>query len=357
VADGGLRRKVLYTDLLEPTATVNLDKLLGWPDARLYVRGLGTYGADPAEATGSRHAPSNVAAPNTFRLFEGWLEQRLLDDRLAILVGLYALDTEFDVKETAGVFMNGGFGTGLDLSQSGDNGPCIFPVSCLGIRVRVQPTPSLYVQAAVLDGVAGDPDDPRGTQVDLDADDGVLVIGEVGYRRGADAGRFVRAAVGGWTYTKRFDDLVEVGAGGEPRQRHGTWGVYALAEGELYREPDQRTRGLSAFARVGMADPHVSQFAWYAGGGLAYTGLVPGRDEDVTGLGVSVAINGADYKRAQRRAGVPVSDQEVAVEWTYRAQILPWMAWQLDVQYLVDPGTDHRIRHAMVIGLRYRIVF
>ena len=240
--------------------------------------------------------------------------------RLAILFGLYAVDTEFDVKETAGVFMNGGFGASLDLSETGVNGPCIFPVSCLGVRVRWQPTPAYYVQAALLDGVAGNPQDPRGTPIRLAADDGALIVTESG-RRGE--GRFVKAALGGWVYTATFEDVVDVDTRGNPRRRHGTYGVYGLLEGELFREAAQSTQGLSAFIRVGFADPNVNQIGSYAGGGLVYTGLIPGRGEDVTGFGVSVGINGQPFKDVQRRAGSLVDAQEAALEWTYRLQLFP----------------------------------
>ena len=357
VVKGGLERRTFYADLVEPTAAIDLDKLIGWKQARLYFRGIGTYGDDPADATGSISAPSNLASINTFTLFEGWLEQRLFDDRLSILFGLYAVDTEFDVKETAGVFMNGGFGTGLDLSESGRNGPCIFPTSCLGLRLRLQPTPESYAQVAVLDGVAGNPNNPRGTQVILDPDDGVLVLTEIGYQRGAEAGRFFRAALGGWVYTTTFDDVLDVDAAGNPRRRRGTYGVYALVEGELFREAKQRTQGLSGFLRVGVADPNVNQIQYSLSAGLAYTGLVPGRDEDVAAFGVAAGINGWNFKQAQRLAGTPVAGAEVALEWSYRLQLFPWMSLQLDAQYIIDPGTTQTAADALVIGFRHTMRF
>jgi porin len=357
VVKGGLKRRAHYADLLEPTLALDLEKLVRWPGARMYFRGLGTYGDDdPIDSVGSLHAPSNLAAPDTFTLFEGWLEQQLFGDALSILVGLYALDAEFDVKQTAGVFMNGGFGTGLDLSESGLNGPCIFPVSCLGVRIRVQPAPSVYGQLAVLDGVAGDPDNPRGTRVKLSDDDGALLIAETGYQQEADRGRFLRAALGGWIYTTKVDDLVDVDAEGTPRRRH-SWGLYTLLESEIFREAAQSAQGLSGFVRLGYANPDVNQLEWSVGGGLVYTGLIPGRDEDVTGLGVSVGINGGRFKEAQRLADTRVNSQEVALEWTYRIQLLPWMALQLDTQYIINPGTDPSIRDALALGFRYKLTF
>ncbi len=358
IVAGGVRRQAVYADLLEPTLAIDLDKLAGWGGARLFVRGIGTYGVDPIEATGSIHAPSSLASSvDTFALIEGWGELSFLGDTVAVLAGLYALDTEFDVKRTAGVFLNGGFGTGLDLSETGRNGPCIFPVSCLGARIAVRPTRELSLKTAVLDGVAGDPDHPHGTRVRLDEEDGLLVAIEIGYERGGVGARFFRAALGAWLYTGEFPDVLAVDDDGEPRVRHGTHGLYGLAEAGLFREAGQRTRGLDAFLRAGMADARVNQIAYSVSGGLVYTGLLPGRGEDITGLAASAGINGDRFRLARRRAGSPADGHEVALEWTYLARLLPWLHVQLDLQYIINPGTDPARDDALAVGLRYRIDF
>ena len=209
----------------------------------------------------------------------------------------------------------------------------------------------------MLDGVAGDPANDRGTKVKLGGDDGVFTIAEVGYARGAEDGRFFRAALGGWFYTTTFDDVRDVDADGNPRRRHGTHGFYALVEGELFREAGERRQGLSGFLRFGMADQDVNQIQYSLSAGLAYTGLLPGRDEDVAGFGVVVGINGSKFREAQRLAGTPVAGEEVALEWTYRLPIFPWMSVQLDAQYIINPGTSTTSRDALVIGARHTLKF
>lgn len=356
--NGGLQSGTRYAGLTEATLSADLDRLAGLAGTQVFVRAFGTYGQDPAELTGSLNAPSNLAtAVPTFTLFEAWVEKRFFGDTLGILVGLYAADTEFDVKETAGIFMNGGFGTGVDLSESGLNGPCIFPVSCVGVRVKYSPTPNFYIQGAVLDGVAGDPNVPWGTQINLGRDDGVLFLGEAGLRQGADTGRFIHAAVGGWYYTTNFDDLLYVDALGNPLRRRGSWGIYGLLEGELFREPGEAAQGLSGFLRAGAADPQVNAVGYSLSGGLAYTGLLPGRDEDVAAFGVSVAFAGSNFREAQRLAGVEIPGSEIALEWAYRVQIVPWMSLLLDAQYIINPGIDPAVSNAFVAGLRYQITF
>lgn len=356
VLHGGVERGTAGPGLLEAALALDMDALAHWKDARVFVRGIAMYGEDVSALVGALNAPSNLAnSVATTRLFEAWLERGFVDDSLSVLVGLYAVETEFDVKETAGLFMNGGFGTGIDLSQSGLNGPCTFPTSCFGMRIAYA-TPGAYARLAVLDGVAGDPDDPRGTHVRLGGDDGALLIGEIGYQPDDAGGRFLRAALGAWHYTTEFDDLLAVDAAGDPRRRHGTQGVYALLEGDVCSTCNLG-RDISGFLRVGMADQRVNPVRYYVGAGLVGAGMIPGRADDTAGIAVSVPVSGEDYRQAQRLAGTPVDRHEAAIELAYRWQVSAWFGLQLDAQYIVNPGMDPGLDDAQLLGMRMQFTF
>ena len=357
VVDGGLDQANFFPGLVEPSVGLDLERLLGWQDTLIFVRGFGMYGGDPNEAAGALDSPSNIGnAVQTFRFYEAWIERRFLDDSLNLRAGLYATDSEFDAKGASAVFINSGFGTGVDLSQTGVNGPCIYPTGCLGARLRYAPTPAHYVQVAIVDAVAGDPDDPYGTHVEIGNGEGVLVLGEAGYERSAPESRFLRAALGSWYYSSKFDDLLQVYADGGPKRSRARPGLYGFVEGELMRETPNGAQGLSGFLRGGIADPDVNAVEFFAAGGLAYTGPLPGRDRDVAGFGVLVPINGDEFVRAGQRAGTPVDRAEVALEWTYWMPVTAGFSLQFDVQYIVDPGTDPAVDNAVVLGLRTRIV-
>ena len=351
----GARADTRYSNLLETSLTADIDKLAGWSGGTLYIMAIGTYGEDPIEATGSITAPSNLAADDTFKLFEAWYEQTLFEDRVGILAGLYAVDSEFDAKSTADVFLNGAFGTGLDLSETGINGPSIFPVTSLGARVRANVSEEITLRVAVLDGAAGDPDDPHGTQIILKDGDGLLIMSEVNYEPpGLD---FLRFGLGSWLYTTDFDDLVDTKPNGDPLRRDGSYGIYGFAEGVIFSEPDAPDQGLSGFFRIGGADEDVNQIGTFYGAGLVYTGLIPSRDDDILGLGVTVGVNGDKYERALKSAGESAKEAEVALELTYRAQVTPWLSFQPVLQYYINPGTDPSLNDSIVGGFRYSINF
>jgi porin len=375
--------KVLVIGDIDLLLTLDAEKLVGWRDATFFLYGLGLYGGNIAEGRDAQGV-SSISATNTWKLFEGWYQQNLFQERLSLLAGLYDVTSEFDViRSSSELFVHSSFGTNPTFGLSGKNGPSTFPTTSLAFRGQVKLTESLTFRAAVVDGVPGNPNDPGGTKVRLRSEDGVLVTTEAAYyvgkpdfgqkvRRGVVAERPRRLvfrrlgraaelqydskmALGGWLYTTEFDDLSDLDGAGNPVKRDGTFGVYGLAEKRLYGEPGARDQGLWAFGEVAYADPKVNRFSYYIGGGVVYTGLIPGRDRDETAFGFAIARNGSHYKDGQRRDGKGVNDQEVALEWTHAIQHSPETTIQPAVQYIINPGTSPRRRNAFVLLMRLEL--
>jgi porin len=365
VLDGGVERGVVYLDNVDLTATVHAGAFIDWPGLTAFAYGLGNQGGIPSARVGDAQVTSNIEAPGSWRLYEGWLQQTV-GTRISVLLGLYDLNAEFDVNRTGSLFLNSSHGIGAAFGLSGRNGPSIFPVTSLAGRVRVRVASTGYAQAAVLDGVPGRPSDPGGTTIHLGAEDGVLVVGETGAYLGpsgaapgaiVDRGTAVESrgkiAVGGWVYSTRLPEWPTVNRPGPVERSGGSKGLYVLAEGRLVREPGTDAQGLSAFGRVGWADDRFNRFSVYTGAGVVYTGLLPGRDADRAGVAVAAAHNGDAYEAAQRRADRPVADAEVNVEATYEAVATSWLTVTGDVQYVANPNTDPTISNAILGGIRF----
>ena len=356
ILSGGVRRKTVYLDNMDLTLTLDVERLLGWSGARVFVYGLGNRGGNPSSHVGDAQGVSNIEAFDTWKLFEAWVEQQLFDARLSLLLGLYDLNAEFDYAETAQLFLHSSFGIGPDFSLSRQNGPSVFPTTSLGVRLRLQPDPTWYWQTAVLDGVAGDPDDPGGTQVVFGAHDGVLVASELAYLFDvhAAAGRYGKYALGAWVYSDGPDDG---GTAGRAACCGGAYGLYGLAEQVVYRHVTDPRRGLALFARLGFAEARVNPFSVYTGGGLVYTGLLSRRPEDRCGLGIAAAHHSGRFRPTRRAAGHAVADAEIALELTYRAGLTAWWTVQPSLQYILNPGTEPGLADAVLVGLRFEVVF
>jgi porin len=276
------------------------------------------------------------------------------------------------------LFVNSSFGTGAEFAASGKNGPSTFPTTSLGIRGQAIVTDSMMVRTVLADGVPGDPDDPHGTHIQLSKDDGLFGNMEFAYykfRKGDIVGGKPRrltfrrigrsapleyeakAAIGFWGYTTTLDHLSKVESSGNPSKQHGTYGMYGLAEYDVYHEKDDTDQELTIFARAGMADPRVNRFSQYYGGGLVYTGLYPGRNFDQTGIGAAAAVNGKYYKRSQRKEGQSADNAEITLEVTHSIYVNPNIFIQPDLQYVMNPGTVPGRKNALVLGVRLEFNF
>ncbi len=161
-------------------------------------------------------------------------------------------------------------GIGPGFSQSGLNGPSIFPITSLGARGDLKVTENFLVRAAILDGVPSDPDRPKRNAIKLCKGDGALAVVELYYLDDS-----TKAAVGYWRYTGRFEDLRVAQPMAEPVKRGGNDGLYVLAERWLTREENNIAQGLCGWVRMGFANKTLNPVERYNGGGLPTPGLLP----------------------------------------------------------------------------------
>lgn len=354
---GGIKRGSAYLDNIDLLLTLDGEKLFSRPGLTLFLYGLGNNGDSPSDLVGDLQGLDNIDAPNTWKVYEAWLEQSLCQARCSVKAGLYDLNSEFDAIDTAALFIGSSHGIGPDYSQTGQNGPSIFPTTSLAVRLTYQLTEQSYVQAAVLDGVPGDPNNPHGTHIQFNPGEGALLAAETGLRYpGASADTLgSRYSLGIWHYTARFNDLVDTDGAGQPVRRHNNQGVYAIAEGALYHEPADATQGLAVFGRYGVTNADINTLRAYLGAGMVYTGLFPGRPHDRLGLAVADARTGDKFRRAMQSAGTPATAGEIAVELSYRAELNDWLAMQPDLQYILDPGADPTLDNVLMLGLRVEV--
>lgn len=372
VLSGGLARDAVYLGNLDLSVAVRGSEESPRSGLSLFVYALGNHGGEPSRLVGDAQGVSNIEAPEALRLFEAWIESDWADRGLSLLAGLYDLNSEFDVVHAADVFLNSAFGIGTEFADSGVTGPSVFPLASLGLRALWRRRGGTYVQAAVLDGVPGDPSDGTATRIRLSSEDGVLLVAEAGYHfdgppaprppaasdaregpvgRGWDPGESGKVALGLWGYTRRFDAIDPVD-GGRLRSRPG---VYVIAQSPPL---DLGGRGsATVFGRAGWADPAVHRFHLYSGMGAVLTGVVPGREEDALGMGLAIAHNGAPYRRVEGGAGRPTTARETVVELTYRMGLTQRLGVQPDLQWVHRPDTDPAVRSALLAGLRVTVEF
>lgn len=357
VPAGGIKHGGNYLDNLDIKFALDGEKLFGIKGNKALIYFINNDGGKPnARRVGSTQGIDNIeVATNTFKLYEAWVDQSFLDEKLSVLVGLHDLNSEFDETDMTANFLKPTMQIGQTFAQSGQNGPSIFPTTSLATRVKIVPMEESYLSAAIFDGVPGDPNFPHGTHIDLRPRDGLLLVAEAGYTpKPSDQldATFNKFGVGAWTYSKGMNDLVDVDAGGNP-VKNRMMGAYILSAYQFYHDKDAG-RDLGAFLRAGIADGDTAQVDWDYELGVVANGWIPARPDGEIGFGLSQAHNSDKYIGSLAGAS---ARSEYSFELYYRDQIVKGFSVQPDFQYIINPGTAPAARNAAVIGIRLDINF
>jgi porin len=335
---------------------MDLEKAAGWNGGSAMINVVSDGGWGPnARHVGAQMGVTNVevGAPTTTRLFQAWLQQSFLDDRLALLAGLYPIDSEFFTMDSAGVFIGPQYGTPADLAQT--RGPSIFNNSAFGLRAKWNITKTVYAMGAVLDGIPNDPARPKRTAIRFAKDDGSFSIGELGWLPEAENEKFkghAKAAIGLWGYSTKVNDQRDLDAAGNPLQRSQRGG-YILGERSLVNLGGEQERFISAFARYTWTDGDSTPVKNSVNLGLHVKGPVASRPDDILGFAWSRAGMSQKWRDVQAVPADTKSGEDV-LEITWRFAVTPWLAIQPNYQQMRNPGGGSAPR-TKLIGARVDI--
>ena len=344
-ASGGIRNGSAYLQNVDAVFTFDLGRIIGSGGGSLFAYLLWNDASTFSDRyPGDAQVVSNIDAERALRLYELWYEHRH-GDALSLKIGLYDLNSEFDAVDASALFLNSSHGIIPTYSQTGENGPSIFPVTSLSARLQWEIDRNNVLRYALLDAVPGDPENPAATAVKLSSREGVLHALEYN-RNFSDA---LRLGLGAFSYSAEFETIRETDDGGNPARRDGNTGWYGFAEGSVYSDAT-RGRTASAFVRYGAANGALNPFDRYFGAGTVLSGHVPRRPDDLVGISLAIAWCGADY-----RAAAGAESHETAFEFTYVLPITNRLQIQPDLQYILNPGADRTLQNALVLGIRLEL--
>jgi porin len=345
-ASGGTSKGTVIEGLGYGALDIDLEKATGWSRADFRISTLWTHGASPTgKHVGDELTVSNMDAYDGLRLYEVWIDKSV--GKNSVRFGNLLADEEFGGTEYGGVFFNDAFGQPAFWGANTLNTGPAFNVTALGFRYRRNFTDAWYAQAAVYDGdtfdsASGDATlNQHGTHFELGNGQGwtsLYEIGRNGFNTDNGSGLPGWYRVGAWHHSTSFSK--HDGTNGE-----GNWGLYGIADKMLWREEGDGDQGLGSFLRFGTGQRDRSRFHWVLDTGLSYTGLLPGRDEDVAGLGFVYAKHSGGITSA-------VKSHEAVIEATYRIQLTPAIYLQPDIQWINRPSGDNTTSDALVFGLR-----
>jgi len=401
---GGLKRGAVYEGVTLVSLTLNSEKLGLWPGGTFYASALQIHGRGPSQnlVGNAYHTAATFEATRATRLYDLYYEQSLQDDALNIRVGQFRADDEFILSQYGpksedgpafasgtALFVNSTFGfPALAAANLPAGGPA-YPMGALGVRLRVKPTDDVTVLAAIFNGNpagsgTGNPQLLNASGTRFPITNGYVVFAEVQYAANQakdSAGLPGMYRAGAWFHNGGFQDprydtqgipIASPQSNGIPYSHYGNYSLYAGGDQMLWQTGETRDQGIGVFGRVMGSPNNRNPLSFYVNGGLTWKGMIPGRTEDIAGLGFGYARIGARTRRADGDVAFynpgefnPVRTSESVIELTYLTQLTPWWTVQPDIQYFIrpaggvpDPSSPGRIiRNALLLGLITQITF
>ncbi len=320
-----------YNALLDLPVVINFDKMDAPLPGRFFLLAQNTHGRGlTQDFVGDTLVLSNIdSGNNIMQVSEYWWEFPLFEDNVSVRLGKQDINTEFKLLEYAADFIQSSFG----LSPS-ETAPT-YPNPSMGVVVLNQLTDSLQFKIGVWDSLA------EGGTWGFSGNNLHTVIAELQHTHALDGGQ--------------LPGSVEIGAGffssgdvnGESLpEAHG---YYVQVQQYVFREFDCCDNSLQGLALFGSFFPRFGESGDIDRGienslvlGMTYRGPIPGRNQDVVGVG---------YAWAKLNQAGP-NDEEV-IEFFYKAQLTDFMSLQPDLQFIGTPSGIYP--DSLVAGFRFEI--
>ena len=183
---GGMKQGVISDGLFNIALDLDLERITGGSVDGLLIHANALYTYGPSLSgfyVGDFSNTSSIAAYNTLRLQELWLQKSFFEKRLSLKIGEMAVDNEFFQSSSAALFLNGTFGAFTLIGNNVPDAP-VYPIASPGVRIQLVPIPQFYVMAGVyeMDNDFDPEINTTGiTRFAIGSATSMLIMSEVGY--------------------------------------------------------------------------------------------------------------------------------------------------------------------------------
>jgi len=338
-------------------ATVDIDfgKLAGQDGLYFHATALTQGGGNLGLDLGLVSGPSSLVSANTTRLDSWWIEQRWLDDRIAVRVGQFAGQDFYGNARYGESFINGPMGYALgNLSTTFETAN---PFATPAAEIRIVLIDHLYLKSMVM---AGDPSpltsNPTGLVPTFRGNP--VVVSEIGFTPGQNATS--AGAVDDTQSRKGYSGLYQFGVAYNPGDFtaptnptttvSGNYLLYWKASQALWRVDAKEARGLDAVFAIDWSPPDVNRNFMQLTAGLRFNEPLPLGFHNSMSLGYVRNRLSSEFLPP----GMAAWRTEQGVEFNALFGYGPLMV-QPVIQYYANVGGAGG--HALVAGLRTKIDF
>lgn len=329
--------------------SIDFEKAFGWKSALFGAEFLQFNGqptnADAGVVQGYNSLPGEPPL-NRSELYQLWLDQGFLDDKLSVRIGKVVPIYHFNnvskpvPKDNPAISIPSV--TGLIYTPIFVNPTLIGAIggyynSVYGIVTTIAPVKEAYINIGVFDGNLA-----RGVQTGLTGphfNGYYFSIIESGYGwTGCKPGI---AAVGGWYQSGQLKSGTQ--------KQTGTGGVYAFGSQALWIKKSEPTnKNISAFFQFGWNNSRTLPMNLFAGMGLTAFALLPKRPNDSFGVGVAWSrLNHHTFKR----------HSEWMFQGYYQLQVYESIYFQPVLSYIPNPGAHPNKSNVVALTGRLIVLF
>src|SRR5260221_9434767 len=360
-AQGGDSDLLRNADQLNLGTTLDLEKMLGWSNARFEItiteRGGDNLSNDANLGT-LQQVQEIFGRGQTWRWTQFWYDQVFFDGGLDIKLGRLGVGDDF--MSFSCLFQNLSFCGSLpgNIVSNWYN----WPVSQWGTRAKVTIGPEWYAEVGAYQINPSYLDTRNSLKLNNpDGTIGSLIPVEIGWTpKLGSAGLPGMYRIGAWYDSANQPDVLTAGTSAATQSNES--GAYLMLQQQV-TGVQGGARGLNLFANFVQADRDTATIDQLITLGLFYTGPFDARPQDDLGFAVGrthVNSRVADAQSAQNAAGLgPVSVQhsEYPVELYYSFNVAQWLTLRPNPQYIFRPGGTSDNTDVVVAGLKASIKF
>lgn len=348
---GGEQQGWAYAHYFGAQLTFDFGKLAGLDGLSLFAQGNWSRGQNlSAEDIGNFFPVAHAYTGSQVALAQLYLQQLLFDGALSIAAGRLTPNQTFAYLSIFASYLNSAVNLSPFALYANDFGFFGLPGAEWGARAVVSFADGWHAGAGAFlpdetASVAGD----NGLHFRFQPDDGVMMVAELGYAEpAAETGPSPFEVKAGFLYDTRA--FGRVGRVGRPDETVGdNYALYLSGQRLIYREPGSDDQGLSPWINIVYAPKErASPLPLFLATGVVYRGLLPGRDEDTTALGVFFGRFSRDLDS---------QTAETIVEMSYTLRLTPWLSVVPDVQVVFSPSGRSDVDDAAVFGGEIAVTF
>lgn len=364
-----------YCDNIALGCLLETEKLFGWHDGYFMMSALQRDGLSLSQKNiGNQFTVEQVFGGSTFHWYELSYEQRLLDSRISVKLGRLGAGDDFAVSPLYWLYMNNGIDGNPQAIPVNGHFSC-YPNAVWGSRLKVNVTPTTVARLGIYQVTPGN--SVNGLNWNFYTSNGLMLLGQYSWNPEffpstpslpspktqltsdlPTPNTTKLKGLEGHYWMGGYYSSMEYPQWNSSTMVPNAYGLYWHADQTVYRVDSISDKGLVLWSAYSLSpQQNISKLPFQANGGAIYTGLLPGRENDQTILGVIYGNFSSSYASASASSGNGSPNYELVYEAGYRINFTKYAYFQPDLQWIINPGGLGSTPNALVIGAQTGIIF